>query len=73
MFAVFLPGLSFWTSALGKDSLIFLGISMVVYAGINFRKRWLCALLGIALTFTIRPHIGLLPIGAMGVYFRDKQ
>lgn len=55
--ALFIPGVNFWTSAVGKDSLIFLGLGLFFYATsqIEIRKRWL-VVAGI-LIFWIRPHV----------------
>lgn len=57
LICIFSPGLNFWTSAIGKDSLIFLGICMVTYALPKWRKRWLHLAIGMFVVFMVRPYI----------------
>ena len=57
---VFFPSLHFWSSAIGKDSLMFLAVGLMVWSGIkmNSRKLWfLLSFIGITI---IRPHVGFL-------------
>jgi len=54
---LFIPGLNFWTSAIGKDSLVFFAISCIVYAMSRLEKRYLLAALALALIYMIRPHM----------------
>lgn len=56
----FLPGLSFWTGAIGKDAPMFLAVQLVIFAACRPSRRWGYVLLGFALAFVIRPHIALL-------------
>lgn len=53
----FLPNLHFWSSGIGKDSILFLMILMFMY-GLRFKRK---TLIFISLLFTgiIRPHITL--------------
>ena len=46
---ILLPSLSFWSSAIGKDSLSFLSISLLLWASLNLKKR----LFTIVVAFTI--------------------
>ena len=64
---LFLPNLHFWSSAIGKDTIIFFLINVIIYASIH-RKRALIftVLLGI---YLIRPHIALFLIISFGVAF----
>jgi hypothetical protein len=61
---VFLPGLHFWTCAIGKDSLIFLAIVGVIWSLRSARRRAVVLLCGLALCFFIRPHIATALLGA---------
>ncbi|WP_343789159.1 hypothetical protein [Brevundimonas kwangchunensis] len=71
---MFLPGVSFWTSALGKDSMIFLGIALMVRGSLNIRGRLVSFLLGMALIFIIRPHVGILAgAAAVAPFALDKR
>jgi len=53
----FLPNLHFWSSSLGKGSVILLGLSLVAYGLSRFNRRILTILFGGFLIFMIRPHI----------------
>ena len=57
---VFFPSLHFWSSAIGKDSLMFLAIGLIIWSGVklNLRKNWF--LFSFVLITLIRPHIGAL-------------
>lgn len=70
---VFFPSLSFWTSVVGKDALLLLGLGLVFlgvsrYALPATRKRKLpLILLGMALVFLVRPQVAALVGGTLGV------
>ncbi|MCW8138160.1 MAG: hypothetical protein KIT58_04575 [Planctomycetota bacterium] len=53
------PSLWYWPSSIGKDSLILLALGLVVfgYAGRAGRVNWIALLLGLALGYSIRPHV----------------
>ena len=58
----FLPNMVFWTSNLGKDSLIYLGIVLVMYGFLpkpKPPKNIIAISLGGLLVFAVRPHIFL--------------
>ena len=67
---LFLPGVHFWISSLGKDSLIFIFLSLSLYALIKNNIY----ILGISLLFIffIRPHIALMLIIALMCSFIIK-
>ena len=69
-----LPNLHFWTSSLGKGSLIFFGIGLFIFGLSRFNKRILPLLLGSYLIFMVRPHILLSIIVAiiMGIFLTNK-
>jgi hypothetical protein len=55
----FLPNMVFWTSNLGKDSLMFLGIAMVLYgflAKVKTPRNIVFIGLGGLLVYAVRPH-----------------
>lgn len=56
---IFLPSISFWSSALGKDSLSFLAICLFIYGFVN-NKKYHIILLSLFLMFMVRPHVGLI-------------
>jgi len=55
----FLPNLHFWSSGVGKDTLLFLCIGMFTYAMLNIIKRIPLLILSLLLSYLIRPHITL--------------
>jgi len=57
---VFFPSLHFWSSAIGKDSLMFLAVGLIIWSGVklNLRKIWF--LFSSVLITLIRPHVGAL-------------
>jgi len=64
--ALFFPSVIYWPSSIGKDALMLLGIGLAVSAA--FRTRgisWPRLVVALGLLFAIRPHIGLLVVGAL--------
>ncbi len=66
---MFLPNMHFWTSSLGKGSVIFLGIMMFVYALKEPKKRWLTLLVGSLITYHVRPHVFMFLLIGAGLGF----
>lgn len=62
---LFLPGLHFWTGAIGKDAPLFLAVSLALWAVVRLSTRaiWFAAAVLIMLLF--RPHIALLATAAL--------
>jgi hypothetical protein len=52
-----LPNLHFWSSSLGKGSVILLGLAFFTYGLSRFNRRFIAMAIGGFLTFMIRPHI----------------
>jgi len=61
----FLPGMHFWTSMIGKDALLFLASTLILWATMRIRRRFAWFLLALAIMLVIRPHIGLVAIMAL--------
>jgi hypothetical protein len=61
---LFLPGLHFWTSGVSKESLLFLGLTLMFYSFSKKKQVLVPALLGWALCLLVRPFVGFvfLPI-----------
>jgi len=59
-FIVLLPSVSFWSSAIGKDSLSFLSVSLALWASISLKKRFYAIVLAIGVMFLIRPHMAIM-------------
>lgn len=64
---VFLPSISFWSSAIGKDAISFMATGLALWAALDLRRRTWLLLLAIALMFLVRPHIGALLVGTLAV------
>lgn len=71
---VFLPSVSFWSSAIGKDSLSFLATSLALWAALHLNKRVWLMVLAIFIMLAVRPHIaGMMVIGlALSIMFDKK-
>ena len=54
---IFLPNLHFWTSAIGKDSLIFFGITLSIWSLMKYRTRMAGLIAGLIITYFVRPHV----------------
>lgn len=70
---VFLPSVSFWSSALGKDALSFFAMGLALWAALNLKRRWL--LLGVAMCvmLIVRPHMaGMFGLGLAGSFVFQK-
>jgi len=58
IFAVFfLPGLHFWTCAIGKDAPLFFAVALSVWAAIKIDRRYPAFALALAVMAPVRPHI----------------
>lgn len=54
---VFLPGVSFWSVAIGKDAPAFMATGLLCWAALNLSKRWILILISIAIYAIVRPHV----------------
>lgn len=70
----YLPSISFWSSALGKDAISFLAISLALWASLSLGRRWLLMLFSIILMLLVRPHIsGIMIISlAFVIFYRSN-
>ena len=64
-----LPGLHFWTSAIGKDGFLLLAVCMTIWAVMNLKKRYLALVAGVVIMVVIRPHIAALTAASLGGTF----
>ena len=67
--ALFLPGLQFWTAAIGKDALAVCAYGLISYGLARQRFDWLLLGAGVLLYFLVRPHVGFVVLLAMGIAF----
>ncbi len=59
---VFLPSVSFWSSAIGKDSISFLAVSLALWAALYLRRRLFTMFAAIAIMLFVRPHMAAIMI-----------
>lgn len=64
---LFLPGVHFWTGAIGKDSLLFLAVSLSVWACLQLTKRLPALAVALAIMLAVRPHIALIALIALAL------
>src|SRR5690606_23752088 len=63
----FMPNLHFWSSGVGKDTLLFFCIGMFSYAMLNMAKRLPLLIFSLFLSHLVRPHIALFLVIAFGI------
>ncbi len=56
---LFFPNMHFWTSSLGKGSVIFLGLMMFAYSIKQPKSRLITLMLGTFIVYSVRPHMFL--------------
>lgn len=54
---VFLPSVSFWSSAIGKDALSFMATGLALWATLALNRRWLLMVFAIFVMMLVRPHV----------------
>lgn len=65
-YMLFLPNLHFWSSGVGKDTLLFFCIALFFYSSLKTSKRFFGLIISIGLSFVIRPHMTLFMLMALG-------
>jgi hypothetical protein len=65
----FLPNLHFWSSGVGKDSLLFFCIGMFTYALLSIKKRSFLIVISLGFAFFIRPHMVLFLLFSFGLAY----
>ena len=66
-FVVLLPSVSFWSSAIGKDSITFMASGLALWAALDLKRRKLIMACAFFAMFFSRPHIAVILIVALGV------
>ncbi|WP_310380009.1 hypothetical protein [Flavobacterium sp.] len=70
----FLPNLHFWSCAVGKDTLLFFCIGIFTYGLLEPFRRMPLLILGLGLSYFIRPHITLFLLLGFGMaYFSGRN
>lgn len=66
---VLLPSISFWSSAIGKDSIAFLSVTLFLYSFIELKNRNILFYISFLLMFFVRPHIAIFFLISGLVYY----
>ena len=70
---VFLPSVSFWSSALGKDSISFMSACLALWSALNFKKRIILFVIAVLAMLLVRPHIAAAMVAAYALAFIFDQ
>ena len=62
LLVVLLPSMNFWTSALGKDSIAFMSVGLLLWASIDFKRNIKLIIFALVAMIVVRPHIALIMI-----------
>jgi hypothetical protein len=64
---MFLPGMYFWTSAIGKDAPLFLASALAIWSSFRISSRWYWFAFALALMVLIRGHVALLTVASLSL------
>ena len=70
---LFLPNFHFWSSSVGKDTLLFFCVCLFFYSVNKLKLRWPLLLIVFSIAIPIRPHILLFLLTGYGVSFILKS
>jgi hypothetical protein len=71
---IFLPSISFWSSAIGKDPISFMATGLALWAALDFKNRKLLIIFSILAMLIVRPHIaGIMVIAISLSIIFDKN
>jgi hypothetical protein len=62
---ILLPSVSFWSSAIGKDSLAFMATGLALWAFLNLNRRAWLAIFSVSIMLLVRPHVAALMVVAI--------
>ena len=64
---VLLPSVSFWSSSIGKDSISFMSVGLILWCSLNLKDRIGLLVFSMVLMLFVRPHISLMMLIASAV------
>ncbi len=70
---IFLPSVSFWSSAIGKDSVSFMAMSLALWASLQLNQRMRLMIFAILIMFIVRPHMAGIMIIALSFALVFRQ
>lgn len=62
---IFLPSISFWSSAIGKDSISFMAIGLALWAALNLKHRFGLMVFALFTMLLVRPHMAAIMLIAL--------
>jgi hypothetical protein len=62
---LFLPGLHFWTVAIGKDGPMIMAIAIALWAAVRIERRYVAMVAALVIMALIRPHVGAISVIGM--------
>lgn len=66
---VFLPSVSFWSAAIGKDAIAFMATGLALWAALKLNKRYGLMAFAIISMLIVRPHIAGIMLVALSLSF----
>ncbi|MBU0761618.1 MAG: hypothetical protein KKD39_01205 [Candidatus Altiarchaeota archaeon] len=70
---MFLPGIHFWSSSIGKDSVFLFSIGLLLFSLSNIRKRGMITFFSLTLMLFIRPYMFVISSIALGLSFLTSK
>lgn len=64
---MFLPGMYFWTSAIGKDAPLFFAAALAMWSSLHISKRWMWFGIAMVVMVLFRAHIAMVTIVVLAV------
>lgn len=64
---IFLPSVSFWSSALGKDPISFMATGLALWASLDLNRRKLLIFIAVISMLLVRPHIAVIMLAALAI------
>lgn len=68
-FIFMLPNMHFWSVGIGKDTLLFFSVSLILYSLVDVKKRWMGILIGTLIGYYLRPHVLLFLAAGYGISY----
>jgi hypothetical protein len=65
--SLFIPGMSYWASSIGKDAITFFGVCLVIYSIKKFKTRFLLIFIALALMAQARPYSVAIVLAALSI------
>lgn len=64
---ILLPGLSFWSSAIGKDALSFMAAGLATWAALKMGQRYTVMSIAVLVMLWVRPHMAGVMLGSLAL------